>query len=86
MVTKDYIKGLLYGVGSLILIGIQPIIINSRPAEIDIYLFAMMTVIYEAIIFLPLMLIERKRIKSMKNTNTDMLNEISSLLNGWEKK
>ena len=57
----------MYGVGSLILIGIQPIIISSRPSEIDIYTFAMMTVIYEAIIFLPLMLLERKRIKSINN-------------------
>ncbi len=45
-------------------------------------MFAMMTVIHEAIIFLPLMLLERKRIKSMNHTNTDM---VYSLLNGWKK-
>ncbi len=82
---KSYFKGILYGIGSVILIGIQPIIANSRPSEIDAFFFAMMTVIYEAIIFFPLFLIERNRLKRSKRTESNKHEENQTLLNGWKK-
>jgi len=84
-ILKNYFKGILYGIGSVILIGIEPIIANSRPSEIDAYLFAMMTVIYEAIIFFPLFLIERNRLKGNKRTESNKYEENQTLLNGWKR-
>ncbi len=83
MVIKDNIKGLLYGIGSLILIGIQPIIANSRPSEIDAYLFAMMTVIYQALIFLPLLILERKSLHNIIENSENII--IIKQLKGWRK-
>ncbi|MCK4780775.1 MAG: DMT family transporter [Candidatus Lokiarchaeota archaeon] len=83
MVIKDKVKGLLYGIGSLILIGIQPIIANSRPSEIDAYLFAMMTVIYQALIFLPLLILERKSLHNIIENSENII--IIKQLKGWRK-
>ncbi len=71
MNIKEYEKGILYGLGALILIGFQPIIANSRPSEIDAYLFAMMTVIYQALIFFPLFLLERRSSKNVHKKSKD---------------
>ena len=57
MKKKRYI-GILYGLVALFLIGIEPIIINSRPNMIDAYLFAAMTCIIQAIFFFPFHLIK----------------------------
>jgi len=81
----NYIKGILFSISSLLLISIEPIIANSRPSEIDAYLYAMMTVIYEAIIFFPLFLIERHKIKATIMTNPPKSEENYLLLNGWKK-
>ncbi|MCK4381056.1 MAG: DMT family transporter, partial [Candidatus Lokiarchaeota archaeon] len=83
MLIKDNLKGFLFGFGSLILIGIQPIIANSRPSEIDAYLFAMMTVIYQALIFLPLLILERKSLHNIKENSEDII--IIKRLKGWRK-
>ena len=82
---KSYLKGILYGIGSVILIGIQPIIANSRPSEIDAFFFAMITVIYEAIIFFPLFLIEQKQLKGNIRKETNENEENNIVLNGWKK-
>ena len=59
-------KGLIFGVLGTILVGFQPIIANSAKS-IDSHLFAAMTCLIEAAIFLPLMLIEvRMREKKME--------------------
>lgn len=83
MFIKDNFKGFLFGIGSLILIGIQPIIANSRPSEIDAYLFAMMTVIYQALIFLPLLILERKSLHNIKENSENII--IIKQLKGWRK-
>lgn len=85
MIEKNYIRGILYGVGSLVLIGIQPIIMLTRPSEIDAFLFATMTIIYEALIFFPLFLIERKRLKLRLKNESPRNIDVVSLLNGWKK-
>ena len=85
MKNLNYIKGILYGIGSVILIGIQPIIANSRPSKIDAYLFATMTVIFEAAIFFPLFLIERNRLKSNYDSDPAKYEKNHLLLHGWKK-
>ncbi|MFX1266430.1 MAG: DMT family transporter [Promethearchaeota archaeon] len=85
MVKLNYIKGILFGIGSAILIGIQPIIVISLPSEIDAYLFATMTVFYETIIFLPLFFLERRHLNLTLKQDPSKLNEINILKNGWKK-
>jgi drug/metabolite transporter (DMT)-like permease len=70
---KEYEKGILYGLGALILIGFQPIIANSRPSNIDAFLFAMMTVWYQALIFFPLFILERRNLRKSKNHSENAL-------------
>jgi drug/metabolite transporter (DMT)-like permease len=87
MKAKNLKKGLIFGVIGVFLIGLQPIIANSRPKIIDPYIFAAITAIIEAIIFLPLYFFERKGIiLSLKKNKTIDVLSISSLLNGWKKR
>jgi len=80
-------KGLLFGTIAIFTIGLQPVIANSRPKVIDPYLFAAITSIIEALIFLPIYILERRKLKyNIKNKQDEkqqILNE--SLLNGWKK-
>jgi drug/metabolite transporter (DMT)-like permease len=78
-------KGLIFGIFGTILGGFNPIIANSRPEIIDAYLFAAMTVIVQAIIFIPLMLVERNKLKSDYNNEIITLNERDSFLYGYKK-
>ena len=87
MKRSDLKKGLTFGIIGVFLIGFQPIIANSRPEIIDPYIFAAITALIEAIIFLPIYVFERKRLRSMLLENYPK-NKISLnlLLNGWKKK
>ncbi len=78
-------KGLFYAIAMVILVGLQPIIANSRPAELDSYIFAAMTCIIESIIFFPIIMIERRNLKISKIEDPKKTIEIESLLNGWKK-
>ena len=84
MNNENYVKGIFFGILCVILVGMQPIIANSRPLSLDPYFFAATTCIVEAIIFFPLMLIERKRIKLSHERELINLEELSTLLNGWK--
>ena len=77
---KNTKKGLLFGIIGIVFVGLQPIVAISRPDIVDSYLAAAMTCLVEATIFLPLMLIEWRRIK--KNDNEVILNT-ASILKGW---
>lgn len=57
----------------------------TRPSEIDVYLFATMTIIYEAFIFFPLFLIERKKLKLRLKNESPRNNDVITLLNGSKK-
>ena len=57
-VNDNLKKGIIFGIIAVITIGFQPIVANSRPMILDFYIFAAMTVIVEAILFFPLMLID----------------------------
>jgi drug/metabolite transporter (DMT)-like permease len=76
-------KGVIFGVIGTILVGFQPIVANSRPVTLDAHLFAFLTCLIEAIIFLPLLIIERKR-KLVKNNNTNT-NHSNSMIRNWRK-
>ena len=89
MTNKNYAKGILYGVISLLFLSMEPIIANSRPAEIDSIIYGAITSIIMSAIFLPLMLLERKRIKANlialdSTTENEKVQELNSLLNGFK--
>ncbi|NVM44276.1 MAG: DMT family transporter [Candidatus Lokiarchaeota archaeon] len=69
-------KGLIFGVIGTILVGFQPIIANSAKT-IDPHAFSAMTCLIEAIIFLPIMLLEMRMIKKKVRINNSSLSEIS---------
>jgi drug/metabolite transporter (DMT)-like permease len=78
-------KGLIFGILGTILGGFNPIIANSRPDIIDAYLFAAMTVMVQAIIFFPLALAERRKLKSDYKNELIAFDEMDSFLNGYKK-
>ncbi len=77
MTKKNYRKGILFGIISVILTGFQPIIALSRPAEIDMMIFTAMSCLIQALLFFPILIIERKKIRSdyLKGLFTYGLNE-----------
>ncbi|MFX1266431.1 MAG: DMT family transporter [Promethearchaeota archaeon] len=78
-------KGLIFGILGNILVGFQPIVANSRPESIDAYIFAAMTCIVEAAIFIPLMLIEFKLNRSKARKSNILINNHDSILKNWKK-
>ncbi|TFG01657.1 MAG: DMT family transporter [Promethearchaeota archaeon] len=84
MEAENLKKGIFFGVIGAVLIGLQPVVANSRPESIDPYMFAAMTVIVEALIFFPIMMLERRKIKNNYNGNLNP-EELDSLLNGYRK-
>ena len=74
-------KGLLFGIITVFLVGLQPVIANSRPEIIDAFIFAAITALIEAVIFLPLYYFERRKLRLNQEIDKN-----KSLLNGWKKK
>jgi drug/metabolite transporter (DMT)-like permease len=85
VVTYNLKKGITFGAIGVVLMSLQPVIANARPFIIDPYIFAAITALIEALIFLPPFLLERRRLSKNKNPelNRDVLD---SLLNGWKRK
>ncbi|TFG22598.1 MAG: EamA family transporter [Promethearchaeota archaeon] len=81
MEKKGYIFGIICG----FLIGIQPIIIISRPVVLDPFIFAATSFLIVSIVFLPLMIMERKKLKANYENGLLTQDESESLLNGWKK-
>jgi drug/metabolite transporter (DMT)-like permease len=81
--NKNLKKGLIFGVIGNIFVGFQPIIANSRPAALDAHIFAVMTCLVEALIFLPLIIIEKK-VNIAKNNNVST-NHNTSMIKTWRK-
>jgi len=84
MENYDLKKGLICGTIAVLGISLQPIIANSRPSVIDPYIFAAVTALIMATIFFPLFVLERHKLKSSLEVNSD--EKLYSLLNGWKKK
>ena len=78
-------KGLICGVIATICIGFQPIVANARPSVLDPYLFAAMTVFVEALVFFPIMLLERRKIKTEFKKDLISSKESESILYGYKK-
>ncbi|MFW9819449.1 MAG: DMT family transporter [Candidatus Thorarchaeota archaeon] len=74
-------KGLLFGVITVFLVGLQPVIANSRPPIIDPFIFAAITALIEAVIFLPIYYFERRKLSLNQENDKN-----KRLLNGWKKK
>ena len=87
MGTENLKKGLLFGIIAIFTIGLLPVIANSRPKIIDPYLFAVITSLIEALIFLPVYILERRKLKVSIEIETDEKLQLmnKSLLNGWKK-
>ena len=64
-------KGLIFGVIGTILVGFQPIVANSAKS-IDSHVFAAMTCLIEATIFLPLMILEMRMNNRRGSENPDL--------------
>ncbi len=71
-------KGLIFGVIGTVLVGFQPIIANSAKS-IDSHVFAAMTCLIEATIFLPLMMLEMRMNKRKERGNPDLVSNDSIL-------
>ncbi len=78
-------KGVIFASISIFTIGLQPVISNARPNIIDPYLFGAITALIEAVIFLPIYILERRNLKKQLQ-NSSELPEKNLLLNGWKKK
>ncbi len=83
MENYDLRKGLINGIITVLLIGLQPVISLSRPSIIDAFTFSIITVIFMAIIFFPIFLIERFRLKSLNKRDSN--DRLTSLLSGWKQ-
>ena len=76
-------KGLINGIITVLLIGLQPVISISRPPIFDAFTFSTITVLFMAIIFFPLFLIERYKLKSLSKKDSN--DRLTSLLSGWKQ-
>jgi drug/metabolite transporter (DMT)-like permease len=78
-------KGLIFGVVATILIGMQPIVANARPDFIDPYVYSVLTLFFEAIIFFPIMIIQRRLFKSKYKRDLIGQEELDSYLYGFKE-
>jgi membrane protease YdiL (CAAX protease family) len=78
-------KGIFCGIFAIFFVGLQPIVANSRPKEIDPFIFAAMMSIVDLIMFLPFVLVERKRLKILSQSEIESNLIVKSLLYGWRK-
>jgi drug/metabolite transporter (DMT)-like permease len=83
--NKNLVKGIIFALIALLLVSLQPIVVIARPQIIDFYIFAAMTCLIQAIIFLPLVAIERKKIKSSIQIEPINSPDLELFLNGWKK-
>ena len=74
-------KGLIFGIIGVIFVGLQPIVAKTRPPVINAYLSAAMTCLVETVIFLPLMLLELRKIN--RNNQINELGKIK-VVEGWK--
>ncbi|MBD3196620.1 MAG: EamA family transporter [Candidatus Lokiarchaeota archaeon] len=86
METGNLRKGIISGILADIFIGFQPIVANGRPDIIDPYIYAALTVFFEALVFFPIMFIQRENIKKKHNNSIIDHQEFSSLMDGYKNK
>ncbi len=85
---ENYLKkGTIFGIISAILIGLEPVVANLRfisSVYIDPFIFAAMTAFFEALIFLPIYLNERRTLKFSIEKAGSNIELFNSKLNGWK--
>lgn len=79
-------KGVIFASITIFTIGLQPVISNARPSIIDPYLFGAITAIIEALIFFPIFILERRKLKKELTKSSEVQERNYSLLNGWKKR
>ena len=79
-------KGIIFGSIAVFTIGLQPVISNARPSIIDPYLFGAITALIEAALFLPIFLLERRKLKKDIKSSLNLEERNLSLIYGWKKK
>jgi len=84
-VDKSIKKGLIFGLLGDFFVGFQPIVANSRPMNLDAYIFAAMTCLIEALIFFPIMVIEIKLNRRKNKKANNITQNQSSILKNWKK-
>ncbi len=84
MENSKFKKGIITGLFCAVFVGFEPIVANARPEILDAYFFAATTCLMQGFLFLPLALIERKRIKASLLTDPSKTEEKTRQLNGWK--
>ena len=79
-------KGIIYASICIFTIGLQPVISNARPSIIDPYLFGTITALFEAILLLPIFLLEKNKFKRSLINDSLLDKKSLSLIHGWKKK
>jgi drug/metabolite transporter (DMT)-like permease len=79
-------KGIIYASICIFTIGLQPVISIARPRIIDPYLFGAITALFEAILLLPLFLLENNKLKRSLGNDPLLDKKTISLIYGWKKK
>jgi drug/metabolite transporter (DMT)-like permease len=79
-------KGIIYASICIFTIGLQPVISNARPSIIDPYLFGTITALFEAILLLPIFLLEKNKFKRSLTNDSLLDKKLLSLIHGWKKK
>ena len=77
--------GIIYGVISVFTIGFQPIVANARPAVINPFIYAALTVLTEAITFFPVMMLERRNLRSKNKSGLITNEDLEGILYGYKK-
>ena len=80
MFRNDYKKGVCFALISLLFVSMQPIIVNSRPSELDAWIFGAMTVLTMALIYFPMLVLERKKMSQKGLYNEGWLKENKKVL------
>ncbi len=84
--NNDYLrKGLIFGVIATVLIGLQPIVANARPKFIDPFVYSILTLFFESLIFFPIMLLQRHLFKLKFEKDQISQEERDSYLYGYKK-
>jgi drug/metabolite transporter (DMT)-like permease len=77
--NPNFIKGIFWCITAIFFAAFQPIISNSRPIEIDSFLYAIISVFYELIIIFPIMLLKSRYTRVKKAPQIDVKPQESSL-------
>ena len=75
-------KGIVFGIIGNSFVGFQPIIVAASPTSLDAFIFAAITCLIEAALFLPIMLIEMKFNNSQNKKSVSKPNV--SILKTWK--